>query len=76
MGLFQTFTDADYGEVIFIDHKQSHHSSMCQPRDIEIVTPVALDPKDRDHLREEIAVCVRRNQGDDRIDIRRNLKWS
>lgn len=76
MSLFQTFTDSDRGEVIFIDRKHNYHSAFCQPRDIEIVTPVQLPEDERDRLREEIAVQIRLNQGMADVGVRKNLKWS
>ncbi|KZX58052.1 hypothetical protein A3709_20790 [Halioglobus sp. HI00S01] len=69
----QCYNDGDVGVVEYIDHNETHHSVLCQPRDIELVTNVSEGIRRR--VIEEIVVSIRIGQGCPEIGVRKNLKW-
>lgn len=63
--------DSAAGPVEYLDLHDPDYSKLCQPRDIQLVTPVAKP----DAVREQICIDIRRTQGCAEIGIARNLKW-
>ena len=76
MNRIQYHREEGFGDVAFIDHRETVRSELAQPRDIELVEPSpAWTEEEKISLQEEIAVEIRRHQGAPEYGIRKNLKW-
>jgi hypothetical protein len=63
--------DTSAGPVVFIDKRELHYSTYCQPRDIVIVRG-----PDTPYIKEEIAIDIRLGQGHTEVGVAKNLKFA